>query len=179
MSGSTSADMARQTETAQDATGQLWKQLDRSRIVMLWAPDSGQHPQPMTHFADKDANAIWFITSADTDLAEAVGSGVQGQMTLATTKQDYHASIRGQMEFVRDDAKLDALWSPFAAAWFENGRDDPNIRLLRFTPQQAAVWASEANAILVGLRLMRANLIEDTPPPDVGVHHILNFEKTA
>ena len=84
--------MARQTETTQDAIGQLWTQLANSRVVMLSASESGQHPQPMTHFADRDSKAIWFITSAETDIAEAVGSGVQGQLTLATSRQDCHAA---------------------------------------------------------------------------------------
>lgn len=171
--------MARQTETVKDATDQLWTQLDRARIVMLWVPGSGQHPQPMSHFVDEDETAIWFITSADTDLAQAVGAGAPGQMTLATAKQDYHASLRGRMEFVQDEAKLDTLWNPFAAAWFKEGRADPSIRLLKFTPQDAAIWASEPNAVLVGLRLMRANLVDNDAPPDVGVHHVFNFDTAA
>lgn len=171
--------MAKLTEKSDEAIGQLWKQLANSRIVMLSVPESGQHPQPMTHFADRENRAIWFITSADTDLAEAVGSGAQGQLTLATSKQDYQASVRGELTFVQDEAKLDELWSPFAAAWFEDGRDDASVRLLRFTPQEAAVWASEANAILVGLRLMRANLDQDHAPPKVGVHHVFNFDEAA
>ena len=171
--------MAKQTETIQDAIGQLWKQLAETRVVMLSVPESGQHPQPMSHFADQDGKAIWFITSADTDLAEAVGSGAQGQLTLATPQQDYHASVRGQMTFVQDEAKLDELWSPFAAAWFKDGREDESIRLLKFMPQEAAVWASEANAVLVGLRLIRARLSDDKSPPDVGVHHVVHFDDTV
>lgn len=170
--------MAKQTQTTQDAIAQLFKQLGDTRVVMLSVPESGQHPQPMTQFVDADAQLIWFITSADTDLAEVVGAGAAGQLTLATPKQDYQASVRGHMEFVQDSAKLDELWTPFAAAWFVQGREDPSIRLLKFTPQDAAVWASESNAVLIGLRLMRANLAEDAPPPDVGVHHVFQFHQT-
>ena len=62
-------------ETPQDALETLWSQLEDNRVGLLWLPDSGQHPQPMTHFADRDAEALWFITSADTDLVAAVGHG--------------------------------------------------------------------------------------------------------
>lgn len=87
--------MEEQSKTTQDAIGQLWKQLAEVRTVMLSAPQSGQHPQPMTQFADPESNAIWFITSADTDLAQAVGSGAAGQLTMVAPRQDYHASVRG------------------------------------------------------------------------------------
>ena len=171
--------MARQTETTEEALDQLWTQLLRSRLVMLSVPESGQHPQPMTHFARRKDGAIWFITSADTDLAAAVGAGADGLMTLATTSEDYQASLKGRLEFETDQDRLDEIWTPMAGAWFEQGRDDPTVRLLKFTPSEAAVWASETNAILLGLKLLRANVTEGGSPPDVGVHHVFRFDDAA
>ncbi|MEY1556374.1 pyridoxamine 5'-phosphate oxidase family protein [Yoonia sp. R2331] len=171
--------MARQTETKDDAIDQLWRQLEQSRIVMLSVPDSGQHPQPMSHFAHRKDGAIWFITSADTDLAMAVGAGADGMLTLATSSEDYQASLKGRLSFETDPDKLDEIWTPLAGAWFENGRQDPKIRLLKFVPSEAAVWASETNAILLGLKLLRANMTEGGAAPDVGVHHVFRFQDAA
>lgn len=171
--------MARQVETQEEAVAQLWTQLDRARTSMLWVPESGQHPQPMTHFARPDENAIWFITSADTDLAAAVASGAEGSMTLVSNSQDYHASLKGKMSLVRDEEKLDEFWSVAAAAWFEGGRDDPKVRLLKFEPDEAAIWASEGNLALVGLRLLRAGLSENEDSPAVGVHHVITLRDAA
>ena len=171
--------MAKQTENRTEAIDQLWSQLDKTRVSMLWVPGTDQHPQPMTHFANPDANAIWFITSSDTDLAVAVGSGASGRLVLVGKSQDYHASLFGELTFSRDDAKLDSLWSTPAAAWFEKGREDPTVRLLKFTPDEASIWASQSNSVLVGLKLLRAGMQEDQSEPDVGVHHILNMSVAA
>ncbi|MGR3760260.1 pyridoxamine 5'-phosphate oxidase family protein [Roseobacteraceae bacterium NS-SX3] len=167
--------MARQTETAQEASQQLWRQLARARTTMLSVSDSGQHPQPMTHFADEEGGALWFIASADSDLVAAVGLGATGQLTLVSDSRDYHASLQGVLEISEDSAKLDEYWSVAAAAWFEAGRKDPKVTLLKFTPREAAVWASEGNPVLVGIKLLRAGLQEGGSPPDIGVHHVLQL----
>jgi general stress protein 26 len=171
--------MARQVETHDEAVDQMWTQIARVRTCMLSVPESGQHPQPMTHFTRRDENAIWFITSADTDLAEAIGSGAPGLMTVRSDKQDYHASLRGRMSLHRDEMLIDEFWSPAATAWFEKGRDDSTIRLIRFEPTEAAIWASEGNLALVGLRLLRAGLSEDQERPALGVHHVLTLKSAA
>ncbi|MFW8594094.1 pyridoxamine 5'-phosphate oxidase family protein [Cribrihabitans neustonicus] len=167
--------MARQTETLEDAKQQLWTQLSRGRTSMLAVAGSGQHPQPMTHFADEDGGAIWFITSSDTDLARAIGTGGRGQLCFMSKNEDYFASIEGALEVSQNNAKLDEYWSVAAAAWFEQGREDPKVTLLKFTPAEAAVWANESSAVLVGLKLLRAGLKEGESNPDVGVHHVLQM----
>lgn len=171
--------MAKQVETIADAKEQLWKRLEEGRVSMLWVPGSSKLPQPMTHFIDREAGALWFITSAETDLAKAVGGGASGEMVFMAPEQDYQASLTGRLETVQDEEKLDELWSVPVAAWFEGGREDPNVRLLRFVPDEAAVWASQASRVLVGLKLLRAGMQEGEAQPDVGVHKVIDFNQAA
>ena len=35
---------------------------------------------------------------------------------------------------------MERLWNPFVAAWFEGGKDDPKLALLRFDPDNAKIW---------------------------------------
>lgn len=83
------------------------------------------------------------------------------------------------MKFVENYQKRDEFWSSFAEVWFEKGRQDDAVRLLKFTPEEAAVWAFDSSAILVGLRLLRASLTDRKEQPDVGVHHIFTFDEAA
>lgn len=171
--------MAKRIETDPDARAQFWDRLGDSRVSMLGVQGSGQHLQPMTHFADPDAGAIWFITSSRTDLAADVAGGAAGQLTYQSPKGDYQASVSGRLEIVRDDAMLDTLWSVPVAAWFEDGREDPTVRLVRFTPEEAAIWASQASRVLVGLKVLRAGMADGADAPDVGVHRVVAFDSAA
>lgn len=168
--------MASKTETEQAATQQLWDQLDDAPVCMLSLRGSDGHPQPMTQFVDKDTGTVWFITSSDTHLVAEIGSGAAGQLTFMSPGDGYYASVQGHMSIVEDKEKTDELWSVFAAAWFEEGRDDPKVRLLRFDPSEAAIWANESNSVLVGLKLLQAGLSEGEDHPNVGVYHELKLD---
>jgi general stress protein 26 len=48
---------------------------------------------------------------------------------------------------------VERLWNPFVAAWYDGGKDDPELRLLRFDPERAQVWLNEHSA-LAGIKLL-------------------------
>ncbi len=62
------------------------------------------------------------------------------------------ASIHGNVSVDMDRAVIERLWNPFIAAWFD-GKDDPNLVLLRFDPEHAEVWLNESN-MLAGVKLL-------------------------
>ena len=165
-------------ETA-EAKARLWDKLEDSRTGMLWVADAHQHPQPMTHFADPEAESVWFITSSDTDLVAAIGHGAAARFTVQSPGDGFHASLTGSLVTYDSAEKLDELWSFAAAAWFEKGRDDPKVTLLRFSPREASVWMSEGNPVVVGVKMMRAAMSEGESHPDVGEHHVLHLNLAA
>ncbi|GFE63370.1 pyridoxamine 5'-phosphate oxidase family protein [Litoreibacter roseus] len=163
--------------TKEDATKQLFDQLDDLRAGMLGIEGSGQHMQPMTHYFDRETQELWFITSRDTDLVRAVGQGNTAHFTIQSTDQDYYSCMSGPITQSSDEAKLDEIWSAVAAAWFENGREDADVTLLHMPLREAAVWASSGNPLVFGLEILRANMSSDTA--DVGEHRVINFATAA
>jgi general stress protein 26 len=119
------------TDEAQ-LTTKLWKALKSDMTVMLGLSgvDEG-HSQPMTAQLDDESERggpIWFFTAKDTDL---VGAMVRDQ----------------------DRATIDRLWNRFVAAWFEGGKEDPKLQLLRFEPEQGQVWLNE-HSLFAGIKLL-------------------------
>jgi general stress protein 26 len=161
-----------------DATGQLFAQLDDVRAGMLGVMESAQHMQPMTHFADVETHTLWFITGRSSDLVAAIGEGRTAHFTITATDQDYHACMSGPIRQSKNRAKLDDLWSPLAGAWFDGGPDDPEVVLLEMPLQQAAIWASRGNALRVGFELAKA-AISSQDRPDIGDHVVVDFTATA
>lgn len=151
----------------------LFDLLDEVRAGMLGLTAAGQGLQPMTHFPDRAAGIIWFISSTDTDLVQGIDQGEDADYVLISRDQSAQASLRGKLYQVHNDEKLDALWSPVVGAWFE-GRDDPKIALLRFDPETAEVWQSTTSAMRFGFELVRANLHSDHQP-DLGTRATVTF----
>jgi general stress protein 26 len=46
-----------------------------------------------------------------------------------------YVSVAGRAWLLRDRAKIDELWSPLYKAWFPDGKDDPELALLRSIPR--------------------------------------------
>jgi len=73
-------------------------------------------------------------------------------LTVADISED-HALSRITIVTNGPPAVIDRLWNPFVAAWYEGGKDDPELRLLRFDPDWAQVWLNE-NSVFSALKLM-------------------------
>ncbi|MEZ5779802.1 MAG: pyridoxamine 5'-phosphate oxidase family protein [Paracoccaceae bacterium] len=158
-----------------DPRAAVFDALSNTAAGMLGVDDSGQHMQPMTHFADAEAATVCFITSAETDLARAVGQGARAHYCVAAPDDGVYACLRGTLVQSQDSGKLDELWSPAAAAWFKEGRDDPNVMLLQLNLQDAALWAASTSAIATGIEIARANL-STGHQPDLGEHVAVRFD---
>ena len=136
-----------------DLERKFWKAIEDDRTMMLGI--TGIPPRPMTALAEDKQAPLWFFTSADTDLAKGlVGSlGKAATATISSKNHDVFATLGGKLVLDNDPAVIDRLWNPFIAAWFEGGKDDPKVRLLRMDPDHAHVWVNENN-LLAGVKLL-------------------------
>jgi general stress protein 26 len=131
---------------------EFWKRIDKERTVMLGA--HGVYPRPMTALIEDGGGPLWFFTSADNDLAEAVAGGPQPSFLVFTAKDhELFATASGTLAMDNDRAVIDRLWNPFVAAWYKGGKDDPTLRLLRFEPGNAEIWRN-ANSLWAGIKML-------------------------
>lgn len=152
----------------------FWDRIDDVRAGLL-APE-GERPVPMAPQPDRKANALWFITAEGTAAHNGAKGGGKASFQVADPKANLYATIEGTLTEVHDDRKLDEMWNVFAAAWFENGREDSKVRLVKFTPLHAEVWATEKTVGYL-YEIAKANLTDDTP--DGGEHGHVTFAAAA
>ena len=148
-----------------DLKQEFWSRLDDVRAGLLSA--DGERPVPMSPMPDEAANAIWFITVAGSAADRAAKSGGEASFHVADPKANFYANVFGKLDATNDAAKLDELWSVMAAAWFPDGRDDEAVRLVKFTPHDGEVWATEGGAAYL-YEIAKANVTGSVP--DIGMH---------
>ena len=139
-----------------DIEQKFWKALHSDRTVMLGL--RGVHnsqAQPMTVVFDDDEpkGPFYIFTANDTDLARTLGDGAGAVIHFASKGHDVFAAIDGQLDPYNDRATIDRLWNPYVAAWFEGGKSDPKLLLLRFEPVDAHVWLND-NSLFAGIKLL-------------------------
>ena len=119
----------------------FWKELRSERTIMLGIDSMpGGGMQPMTALVEEDGGPLWIFTSNETDLARAVGQGKPACATFTGKGHDLFANITGQLIVDNNKAVIDRLWNSWVAAWFEGGKDDPKLTLLRFEADHAKIW---------------------------------------
>jgi general stress protein 26 len=140
--------------TPAEIEAKFWKALksDMTMMIGLNGVDDG-HARPMTAQLDGEESPIWFFTSVDTDLVRQLGSGNRAIATFASKGHDIFATMHGSMRQDNDRAMIDKLWNRFVAAWFEGGKDDPKLALLRFDAERAEIWV-DASSIMAGIKML-------------------------
>ncbi|SNR42693.1 pyridoxamine 5'-phosphate oxidase family protein [Puniceibacterium sediminis] len=155
---------------SEDLKTAFWDRIDDVRAGLLNAGNT--RAVPMSPYADPAENAIWFITAQGTDLSQAAESNATASFAVADPKANLYATVDGHISQVDDPEKLDELWNAVAASWFEDGRRDDDIRLIRMTPTTAEVWATTGAAGFV-YELVKSRVTEDKP--DMGEHGVIRF----
>lgn len=120
---------------------ELWKQMTASPLVMVGLQDGGLSA-PLTVQLDKDqVDTLLFFVRNDNRL---VKSG-PAMAHFAAKGHDFFASISGQVSVLNDPALIDKLWTNAAAAWFEGGKSDPSLTLVKFAVEAAELWGADVS----------------------------------
>ena len=121
----------------------FWTALADSPFVFLQLDSDPQTAVPMTAQLDKDADGrIWFFTHRDHPLAK-MGPATA---TFAGKGHDMFARFTGTLSEETSRERIDKQWSPVIESWFD-GKDDPELLMLRMDLGQAEIWNSDLGFI--------------------------------
>ena len=121
---------------------ELSAKLKDIKIAMLTTStaDGKQHSRPMYSFEMKDDGILWFFISKDSRKVTEIKADQNILLNYSNPQSDLYIVINGIAEVSEDKAKIEELWSDRFKIWFPYGKDDPNLCLLKITPQEAEYW---------------------------------------
>lgn len=155
---------------------ELLRSFDQAMMI-THGSESGLHARPMSIAATDPDGSIWFITGADT---AKVYELQQDRTLLAVMQNSSKAlSVGGKGEISRDRAKIHQVWKETFRAWFE-GKDDPNIALIRLNPMEAEYWDNSGlkgvkYALKVAAAVVSGKELSHKGDGDVDVHAKVNL----
>lgn len=111
--------------------------------MLVTVTDEGHlHARPMTTQQTEFDGDLWFIGAKDTEAVSDMRARPQVNVSFADTSSNNYVSVNGTAELVEDRAKLDELWSDMYNMYFEGGKEDPNIQLIKINASGAEYWES-------------------------------------
>jgi general stress protein 26 len=137
----------------QEIEAKFWKALRTERTVMLGLDGEGGHTRPMTAQTHGGRGPIWFFASRDGELLQSLGPSSRAFIAFSSRDHELFATVQGRLQLDDNRAAIDHFWSPFIAAWFAGGKDDPRLALLRFDAEHAQIWLNAAS-VLAGVKFL-------------------------
>lgn len=160
--------MATDVNNPSEVRERLYKEIDDARYGMLGVirPENQHHFNPMACYPEEETGRIWFFTKKGTDLVRDSGPAGQKAMFIVTSGQDFQACVGGTLREQYDRGELERFWNANVAAWYPDGKDDPDLTMLCFEPTDADVWIQKGGPIRYNYEVVKANATNTVP--DVG-----------
>ena len=115
----------------------FWKALADSPFLFLQRSGESDTAVPMSPQLDKDANsAIWFYTHTKSKFA-ALGPVTA---TFQGKGHDMFARFEGTLVKETSQERFDQFWNNFVEAWYDEGKNDPDILFVRMDLGNAEIW---------------------------------------
>ncbi|WP_240953673.1 pyridoxamine 5'-phosphate oxidase family protein [Sphingomonas sp. G-3-2-10] len=136
--------MMDETANPQEVRERMWEKMSKSPFVMVTLIGSDNHAEPLTAQLDEDANSkFWFYTRKD----NRVAPGGPAMAQFVSKDHKVFACIRGNLVPETDEAIIDKYWSNITEAWFDGGRQDPMLLMLRFELEDAEIWEGDESIV--------------------------------
>ena len=156
--------------TTTDAVKKI-REIAKDANICMFVTDLSSLPlsgRPMaTQEVDEGGN-IWFMSDTNSDKNRDIENDDRVQLFYSHTGNYEYLSVFGRAEIVHDRNKIEELWTEMAKTWFEDGKDDPDISLIKVIPEDAYYWDTKNNK-LVSLLKFAMGAIGITPKDDGGI----------
>lgn len=122
----------------------FWKALADSPFLFLHRTNQSATAVPMSPQLDKDANSeIWFFTHKNSDFAQlgAVTAIFEGK------GHEMFARFNGTLAIETSKERFDQFWNNFVEAWYDGGKDDPDLLFLRMDLGTAEIWDGDIGLV--------------------------------
>lgn len=124
-----------------------WELMKKIGFAMLVTRDGDKlRARPMSAYLERENNAIFFLTDVRRHKDEEIAKNPGINLSFADASDQKYVSVTGAAVVSNDRTRIKQLFSTPAKAWW-NSAEDPNIRVLKITPDDAEFWDSPGTVI--------------------------------
>lgn len=119
--------------------------------------DGTLRSRPMSTSKDVEFDGdVWFFTYGESHKVLEAEHSPQVNVSFSDPKAQTYVSLSGTAHLVRDRAKIDEFWQPSLNAWFPDGKDTPDIALLKVSAHKAEYWDAPSSPVAHAVGLVKS-----------------------
>lgn len=126
--------------------------------MMVTYPKDTQYPYmtPMSRQEIDDEGNIWYLISSESETYENLLVNNKISLAFGDPGSYTFLSIDGIAEASRDQERIEKYWNKFVEVYFEKGKEDTSIRVLKVTPLDSHYWDTKTNKFMTLLKVASA-----------------------
>lgn len=163
------------TQRSQDDYATIWGLIKEARVAMLTSERDGRlYSRPMVASQKDFDGSLWFFTRKSSPKVAEVTEHRQVNVAYANASENSYVSLSGIAVIVDDRAAIDEHWNEWIKTWFPDGKDDPDLALLRVDVDTAEYWDAPSSKMVVAFDYLKARITGSTP--DMGENRKVDFK---
>lgn len=113
--------------------------------------------RPMSVQEVDEQGNLWFISNARSNKNFEIAQDSQVQLFFSKMSNSHYLSVYGRASVLTSREIIEKHWTPMAKPWFEEGKDDPDVTVIRVTPSDAYYWdTKDGQAVMLFKMAARA-----------------------
>ena len=118
--------------------------------------------RPMSADHVDDEGNFWFLSAADSHKNKDVALDANVQLLFQGSAHSDFMTLFGTAKISTDKQKIDELWSPLLKTWFTEGKNDPRITVIKFTPSQGYYWDTKHGMAVAMAKMAYGAIVGET-----------------
>jgi general stress protein 26 len=149
----------------------IWNLIKDIKVGMLVTKeqdnDESLRARPMNLVQDAYDGTLYFFTPKSDAKVYEVKNDKEVCITFSEPKDQVYVSMTGKAKLTTDKELINKYWNSWAAAWFEEGKDDPELAMLEVKITKGEHWHVKENKFVQLFETAKASIKEEDTP-DIG-----------
>lgn len=142
----------------------VWNMISDIGVGMLVTQDGFDlRSRPMQLIQDSYDGKIWFYTNLNDNKSDEIKEDRNICLIFSCPKSKTYVSLTGTASISKDKNLINKFWSPFVAAWFPEGKDDPSCALIELKINHGEHWDANVGKVEYLYEVAKANFSNSTP----------------
>ncbi|GHB18682.1 pyridoxamine 5'-phosphate oxidase family protein [Salinicola rhizosphaerae] len=146
----------------------IWQLIEKIKVGMLVTLDDGApRARPMHLVQEAYDGTLWFFTRRSAEKVIETEQDRDVCLTFSDQEHGIYVSMTGKARLNDDRDLVEKYWNPFVAAWFPDGKDDPDITMMEIDIDFGEHWQARESKTFQLYEIAKANL-KKGHQPDLG-----------
>jgi general stress protein 26 len=136
---------------AKEGVEKLKEMVERIHICLFCTNlkvDDGGTCRPMDAQEVDDDGNLWFFSDKNSDKNKEIEQDKHVQLFFSHPGKQSYLVLNGEAEIIVDRDKIEELWTPLVKVWFKEGKDDPNISIIKVNTKNAYYWDEDGHKMI-------------------------------